>query len=70
MVRVDDFEIATEAVAKERALMWNFRVVKKGEDVAVYYAYYNSDGELKALSETRRPQLLKILNRCERRSLG
>ena len=32
--------------------MWNFRVVKKGDDFAVYYAYYGTDGELNALSQS------------------
>jgi hypothetical protein len=30
---------------------WNFRVAKKDESFAVYYAYYNKDGELQGLSD-------------------
>jgi len=31
---------------------WNFRVVKKGADFAIYSAYYDHNGELKGLSES------------------
>jgi hypothetical protein len=30
---------------------WNFRTVKKDGDFAIYYAYYDDDGRLQALSE-------------------